>query len=60
MTTLAFSDLVARFGETEAVRTLEAIEALVMFQDNVERLRLAHAERLEMAMQKLETINFAA
>lgn len=57
---LAFEDLVARFGEAEAVRVIEAIEAVVMFQDSVERIKQAPAQRLDAAMDRLISMDFAA
>lgn len=48
-----FSDLINRHGEIEAMRQLEAIEAIAYIQNHLVILAKPPEERLETALQHL-------
>lgn len=57
---ISFNDLKFRFGDIEAMRTLEVLEGLMVHADNLDRLKLQPEQRFVAAMERIVKFDFAA
>lgn len=55
-----YSFLITNYGEIEAMRTLEAVEAVIAHRDNLDRLSLKPAQRWSLAVERLAQQDKAA
>lgn len=58
--TFKYKDLQVRFGDLEALRTIEVLEAVVAHADNLDRISQPAEQRFVNAMERISKTNFAA